>query len=246
MKTVTKRERNTAMLEQPLYFNIFFSHWQYFCTKLTYLYVYDTFMLAKIHYPSLFKKGVAIMMKNYDKIIDAALDLFTKLGFHGTSTATIASVAGVSNGSLFHHFKTKEALINTVYITKKNSLRQALLDSIDGELPIKKTLKKLWLACANWYLNNPQSLIFFQMFACSPYIDNLTREEATQNFSFIETLIVECITNDILVDLHPLILVHSFYASTKMYCAFVNDCPTLADEYLTISFNMWWRSVANI
>jgi AcrR family transcriptional regulator len=50
------------------------------------------------------------------KILDTSLVLFVEKGFHGTSTAEIAKTAGVATGTLFHYFKTKEELIDRLYI----------------------------------------------------------------------------------------------------------------------------------
>ena len=41
----------------------------------------------------------------------AAMKLFAAQGFHGTSTAQIAEVAGVSQATIFKYFKTKEELL---------------------------------------------------------------------------------------------------------------------------------------
>lgn len=45
------------------------------------------------------------------KLILASLDLFSRQGYHGTSTAQIANQAGVSQATLFKYFKTKEKLL---------------------------------------------------------------------------------------------------------------------------------------
>lgn len=44
-------------------------------------------------------------------IIEAATRLFADEGFHGTSTRKIAAAAGVSEGTLFHYFSTKNVLL---------------------------------------------------------------------------------------------------------------------------------------
>lgn len=43
-------------------------------------------------------------------ILEAALDLFSHRGYGATSMRDIASRAGVSTGSVYHHFQDKEAL----------------------------------------------------------------------------------------------------------------------------------------
>lgn len=45
------------------------------------------------------------------KTILSALKLFSSQGYHGTSTAQIASQAGISQATIFKYFKTKEELL---------------------------------------------------------------------------------------------------------------------------------------
>ncbi len=47
---------------------------------------------------------------NLDRILAAAACLFTRRGFHGTSTRDIASKAGVSLGNIYNYFGTKEEI----------------------------------------------------------------------------------------------------------------------------------------
>ena len=47
---------------------------------------------------------------NLGRILGAASDLFTRQGFHGTSTRDIAGLAGVSLGNIYNYFGTKEEL----------------------------------------------------------------------------------------------------------------------------------------
>lgn len=47
-------------------------------------------------------------------ILEAALQMFSRQGFRGTSIRDVAARAGVSTGSVYHHFRDKEALLNTL------------------------------------------------------------------------------------------------------------------------------------
>jgi AcrR family transcriptional regulator len=49
------------------------------------------------------------------KLLRAALDLYTTVGFRGTTTPSIASRAGVAEGTIYRHFTSKEHLLNEVY-----------------------------------------------------------------------------------------------------------------------------------
>jgi AcrR family transcriptional regulator len=48
------------------------------------------------------------------QILEAALDLFSRQGYRGTSIRDISKAAGVSTGSVYHHFHDKEELFDTL------------------------------------------------------------------------------------------------------------------------------------
>jgi AcrR family transcriptional regulator len=49
-----------------------------------------------------------------DRLIQAGRELFGEHGYEDTSIAAILEAAGVTRGSLYHHFETKEALFDAV------------------------------------------------------------------------------------------------------------------------------------
>lgn len=49
------------------------------------------------------------------KLLRAALELYTTAGFRGTTTPEIALRAGVAEGTIYRHFSSKEDLLNEVY-----------------------------------------------------------------------------------------------------------------------------------
>lgn len=49
------------------------------------------------------------------KLLRAALDLYTTVGYRGTTTPAIAERAGVAEGTIYRHFTSKEHLLNEVY-----------------------------------------------------------------------------------------------------------------------------------
>lgn len=48
---------------------------------------------------------------NRDRIVDAAWELFWLQGYHATSVADIAQLAGLPKGSIYNYFESKEALL---------------------------------------------------------------------------------------------------------------------------------------
>ena len=180
-------------------------------------------------------------MDNKTKIMNASLKLFATKGFHGTSTAKIVEASGVSNGSLFYYFKSKEELINTLYITNKEKYKDYILSCVDELTPTKKTIKQLWNWCVNWQFQNQECVEFFTIYSNSPYIDTISKEEATRNFDFVSNVIEGLKDEGLIVNLHLEILENTFYASALAAYRFLLNHP---DENKEVIFDLWWRSVA--
>src|SRR3954468_16020273 len=49
-----------------------------------------------------------------EEILDAAAELFTKIGYAGTSTRRIAEAVGMRQASLYHHFATKDDILDAL------------------------------------------------------------------------------------------------------------------------------------
>ena len=71
-----------------------------------------------------------------DKIFRAAKNILQKKGYDHLSIKNICEEAGVSNGSFYHHFKTKDDLLS-YYIEEQPSINPGLLD-----LPVSATAAK--------------------------------------------------------------------------------------------------------
>lgn len=48
------------------------------------------------------------------RILDAAMTLFAKVGYHRTDNTMIAEVAGLTRGAMLYHFPTRESLVEAV------------------------------------------------------------------------------------------------------------------------------------
>lgn len=183
--------------------------------------------------------------KHEDKrqaLLKAALTLFTQHGFDGTPTSKIAKEAGVATGTLFHYFKTKEELINQLYLEIKQELTRDLFAGVSDEQTLRGKVYKIWFNCIAWSLKYPEKLRFFLQFSSSPYISNLTREEATQHLSFIRDLIEEGKRQDMIKEMPTDLLVDiNTGLAQVMAMHFLNNPEKFHDEdYREMAFNAYW------
>jgi len=50
-----------------------------------------------------------------ERLVRAALELFTSVGYHASTTPLLASRAGVAEGTIYRHFTSKEQLLNEIF-----------------------------------------------------------------------------------------------------------------------------------
>lgn len=78
-------------------------------------------------------------MSTRDNIAAAADDLFYEQGFEATSFADIAHAVGLSRGNFYHHFKTKDAILDAV-IDRRIAKTKGMLEAWDatGQTPLER------------------------------------------------------------------------------------------------------------
>jgi len=93
-----------------------------------------------------------------DKLLNAAAQVFLVQGFAAASMDMVRQEAGVSNGSLYHHFPTKAQLADALYAHILRDFHAALLPPITGRaVQAEKGVKGLIRAYLQWVLQNPKS-----------------------------------------------------------------------------------------
>lgn len=65
--------------------------------------------------------------RNQVRIEEAALQIFTRQGYHGTSVREIAEAAGVSLGNIYNYYKTKEQIFES--LVRRYGYRMAALQA---------------------------------------------------------------------------------------------------------------------
>jgi AcrR family transcriptional regulator len=83
------------------------------------------------------------MTDKQEKILNAALELFAKDGFKGTSTNKIAKRANVSEGLIFRHFKSKDGLLEAILKQGEEKIKMVFSDIVfetDPRELIRKTI----------------------------------------------------------------------------------------------------------
>lgn len=98
------------------------------------------------------------ILENQRRIETAALQLFTKQGFHGTNIREIAERAEVSVGAIYTYYPTKEALYVTLvrnYKAHMEQLRDQMFSSLE-DIFSKSDLKKFTSEIRGYVYNHAE------------------------------------------------------------------------------------------
>jgi AcrR family transcriptional regulator len=78
-----------------------------------------------------------------DRVLEAAVDLFARQGYDGTSVTQVITRAGVAKGGFYHHFASKEALLYEVYGDLIGHQLAAMDEILARKLPPAQALRAL-------------------------------------------------------------------------------------------------------
>lgn len=142
-----------------------------------------------------------------EAILKTALRLFVERGFFGTPTSLISKEAGVATGTLFFYFRTKEDLIDALYLRVKAEAAEAMCRGLADEPDAKAKLNRLGRNAVAWGTAHPENVKFMEQFAHTPFISKSAQEEGMSRFFFLQDLIEEGKAEGLICDSDPEILI---------------------------------------
>lgn len=172
--------------------------------------------------------------KKRKKIIEVAIKLFVERGFHGTPTSLIAKEAGIGTGTLFNYFKTKDILINEIFIEIKLEQKESILKDLDGAKTYKMKLKKIWDNLIVWGIKNPEERKFINYFSNSNFISDGTKTELHKNYKFLLDIFREIIEKKGMKNIDELMLILNF----------IGNC-TFTGKYFHITKENYDRKISD-
>lgn len=76
-------------------------------------------------------------------ILDAAVRVFARKGYHACRVSDIAEEAGVAHGLLYHYFPSKEAVLETVFSETWRDLLAAVRAVEEADAPARERLRQV-------------------------------------------------------------------------------------------------------
>ena len=185
------------------------------------------------------------MSNKREQIMRTAMQLFCEEGFHATPTSKIAKEAGVATGTLFHHFESKEALINELYIYVKTRLREALKKNLDFTADTRSIFLQLWKNDLYWFIQHYDEFIFLQLHHHSNVIMEHTRQMLYDDYSDIIEQFQKAIAQNNLKSDNLEYVLCNFIFNVNQNCIYFHDHPTtFNDQTVEAHFEIYYSGLS--
>ena len=76
-------------------------------------------------------------------ILDAAVRVFARQGFHHCRVSDVADEAGVAYGLVYHYFDSKEEILNTLFLERWQIMLDAIGEIDSQDLPSRDKLRSV-------------------------------------------------------------------------------------------------------
>ena len=110
-----------------------------------------------------------------EAILDAALELFSDRGFHGTAVPAIAERARVGAGTIYRYFASKDEIVNVLFKRYKSLLAQRLLTDLPADAPPREQFHWFWTRAMGFARDYPRALAFLELHHHGEYLDEESR-----------------------------------------------------------------------
>jgi AcrR family transcriptional regulator len=169
-------------------------------------------------------------------ILEAATRLISREGV-GVSMAKVAEEAGVSNGTLFHYFGTKQELLDQVYEWLKSDLVAAIGD-VPDELPATEQLRTLWMRWIGWVRRYPARHRVTQLLRGAGIVSPDAVERSEAAFARFHGIVAEAQATGVVSYLPLAYLGESLLAQLEVAAR-----SDLTEEQCSEAFDLAWNSI---
>ncbi len=173
-----------------------------------------------------------------ETILAAAVEVFLQHGV-SVSTAKVAKAAGVSNGTLFNYFPTKQDLIDQLYI----SLKREMVDSIgliDHQQPLPDQLRLIWKQWFDWARSHRDAHQVMNLLHQSGLASADAQAEGARLFAPIGDVMMAAERSSLFIDL-PMDYLGSI-VQLHLDQAVAHE---LTDEQVATAFDALWKGITH-
>lgn len=159
------------------------------------------------------------------------------------STSKIAQVAGVSEGSLFIYFETKEILLNELYLEMKAEVRANMLDMYPTHTSLEVRARRVWDMYVRFGIAHPDKYKVMTQLSVSDSIWEQTKRLSMEGYEALHAMIQETFAYGALRDQPYAFGTALLLSLMNMTIEFIAQHPSEADRFGDAGFTAFWNAV---
>jgi len=193
------------------------------------------------------KQQTRIQQQNRDRILAAALDIFSRFGYRGSTVDQIATATGMSKANLLYYFQRKQ----DIYVAVLSATLQQWLDPLQMLNPDGDPIEELWQYTRSklqmsWHSPAASRLFANEILQGAPMIEPFLASELKDLVTTKCAIIQQWIDDGRLAAIEPLHLIFMIWASTKHYADFAQQIRALSNADDEVLFNDAERTLKTI
>ncbi len=176
-------------------------------------------------------KSSRIQIRNRKKILEAALEVFSRYGYRGSTVAQIAERAEMSKANLLYYYNSK----SEIYIQVLENTLSAWLAPLTSLQPDGDPTEQLWAytqAKLRLSRESPEASRLFanEILQGAPMIEEFLRNDLKTLVDAKCSVIQHWVDNNQIAPVKPLNLLFLIWAATQHYADFSAQSEILCDD----------------
>ncbi len=183
------------------------------------------------------------------KVIHGALACFSEKGFTETSIGDVCARSGMSVGSLYHHFKSKEQLAAAVYIEGIRDYQQGYIKALQSETGARNSVTAIIRYHLHWIDKNREWARYLFQMRHAEFMGDTEEEFAKLNEGFFKEVsswfrkhIEAGSIRRLTPDLYPAIMMGPCQEYSRLFLS--GQAVTPLEKAIELIADAVWRALA--
>lgn len=178
------------------------------------------------------------------QILATITEIIASEGVTGSPMSQLAKKSGVATGTIYHHFKSKEDIINEVYISIKKNFKVIIEEVKAKQLDFEEEFKGVWLGFYHYFANHPTQFKFIQQVDHSPIITPETHTTCEKYLHPVFEFYQKGIDENILIDMDIMLIGHLTYDNIFTMVNLKLKGFQITQRILQQAVDFSWRGIA--
>lgn len=176
--------------------------------------------------------------KTKQRILDAALELFSTQGFEATSIAQIADAVGVRKASLYSHFDSKQDILDRLIESimedyAKHSVRSpadSIGDELDPDGVVRLVTEQIRYIVHDEHVSRARKMLTIEQYRNPQLAELKTKQSYTDVLAFAEALMDRLVSEGKLKPLDTQMMAAQFAFPISVWMSLCDREPEREDE----------------